>query len=323
MWVKPEMRDEIVMHIQEKVKQSGLSEKFMLKVLDIYTTKFSSWKKRLNQPNKHNGSQPRDYWLEEWEKDAMTKFYQENESEGYRRCCYLMIDKDIVYTSPSTVYRTLKKRGVMTKNSNKVSTKGDGFVQPTTPHEHWHMDISYVKIGGVFYYLISILDGYSRAIVSWDLRREMKDSDVGIVQQKAKEQYPNEYPRYITDNGSQFISKDFKQFIALNSLTHWTTSPYYPQSNGKIERWHRSIKDECIKLKTPLTIDDAKRIIENYIYNYNHVRLHSAIGYIAPLDKMLGNDLEIIKERKKKVDERRKERKNININNHKLTEITN
>jgi len=157
--------------------------------------------------------------------------------------------------------------------------------------------------------LICVLDGYSRAIVHWDVRHEMKDADIGIVQQGAREKAPGANPRYITDNGSQFTSKDFKQFIADNGLTHWTTSPYYPQSNGKLERFHRSIKDECIKRKCPLSIDEAKRIIGRYIEYYNTTRLHSSIGYVAPYDKLTGRDVIIFNERDKKLEKRRAERK--------------
>jgi hypothetical protein len=77
-------------------------------------------------------------------------------------------------------------------------------------------------------------------------------------------------------------------------MTHVRTSPYYPQSNGKIERWHRSIKSECIRPGTPLSVDDAIRLVEGYVRHYNEVRLHSAIGYITPLDMMCGRDKQIV-----------------------------
>ena len=83
----------------------------------------------------------------------------------------------------------------------------------------------------------------------------------------------------ISDNGPQFIARDFKEFIRISGMTHVRTSPYYPQSNGKIERWHKSLKPECIRPLTPLTLDDARRLIQAYVDRYNTVRLHSAIGY--------------------------------------------
>ena len=108
--------------------------------------------------------------------------------------------------------------------------------------------------------------------------------------QRAREEFPGVTPRIITDNGPQFIAKDFKEFIRIAGMTHVRTSPYYPQSNGKIERWHKTLKGECIRVNVPLSLDDARRIVADYVSHYNHVRLHSAIGYVTPKDKLLGHD---------------------------------
>ena len=89
------------------------------------------------------------------------------------------------------------------------------------------------------------------------------------------------------------------------------TSPYYPQSNGKIERWHRSIKSECVRPETPLTVEDAVRLIEGYLRHYNEVRLHSAIGYVTLADKLSGRDMEIFAERDRKLDKARTRRKSV------------
>ena len=105
-----------------------------------------------------------------------------------------MIDKNVAYASPSTVYRVLKEDGMLQK-------KVDDTSKPLKPHEHWHTDISYVKIQHRFYFFICVLDGYSRFIVHWDLRENMKENDVAIVQQTALEKIPGVHPRYITDNG--------------------------------------------------------------------------------------------------------------------------
>ncbi len=102
--------------------------------------------------------------------------------------------------------------------------------------------------------------------------------------------YPDATPRIITDNGPQFIAKDFKEFIRIAGMTHVRTSPYYPQSNGKIERWHKTIKGECIRVQVPLSLEDARRLVTDYVEHYNTVRLHSAIGYVTPKDKLEGRD---------------------------------
>src|SRR5579871_4744301 len=116
----------------------------------------------------------------------------------------------------------------------------------------------------------------------------MEEIDVETIIQRARERYPNARPRIISDNGPQFIAKDFKEFIRICGMTHVTTSPYYPQSNGKMERWYKTLKGECIRVKIPLSLDEARRIVAEYCTYYNDVRLNSAIGYIAPKDKLLG-----------------------------------
>jgi transposase InsO family protein len=137
----------------------------------------------------------------------------------------------------------------------------------------------------------------------------MTEADVEIIIQRAKEKFPEARPRIISDNGPQFIARDFKEFIRLSGMTHVKTSPYYPQSNGKLERFHKTIKGECIRPKTPLSLDDAIRLVTDYIKRYNTVRLHSAIGYVAPVDKLNGRDKDIFKERDRKLEEAREQRR--------------
>ena len=174
-------------------------------------------------------------------------------------------------------------------------------------HQHWHIDVSYLNIG-TFYYLFSILDGYSRYIVNWDLRESMTEADIEIILQRAREKYPEARPRVISDNGPQFIAKDFKEFIRISGMTHVRTSPFYPQSNGKIERWHKSLKGECIRPGTPLSLEDAHRLVEGYLDRYNNVRLNSAVGYITPKDMLAGRRQEIHAERDRKLEAARKQR---------------
>src|SRR6202007_3059769 len=132
---------------------------------------------------------------------------------------------------------------------------------------------------GTFYYLCSILDGCSRYIVHWEIRETMTEVDVEQIIQRARERFPGEAPRIISDNGPQFVARDFKEFIRICGMTHVKTSPYYPQSNGKMERWFKTLKGGCIRVKTPLSLHDARRVVTNYVEYYNTVRLHSAIGY--------------------------------------------
>ena len=129
-----------------------------------------------------------------------------------------------------------------------------------------------------------------------------------MILERAKEKYPEAKPRIISDNGPQFIARDFKEFIRISGMTHVRTSPFYPQSNGKIERWHKSLKTECIRPLTPLTLEDARRLIQTYVDRYNTVRLHSAVGYVTPQDILNGRQAEIHAARDRKLEEARRQR---------------
>jgi transposase InsO family protein len=277
--------------------------------LSVARSKFYSWTERYGKVNEHNAPIPRDFWLESWERDAIVKFALDNPLEGYRRLTFMMLDQDIVAISPTSTWRVLSKAGLLQKWNPKKSLKGTGFVQPLKPHEHWHVDVSYINICGTFYYLCSLLDGCSRYIVHWEIREHMTETDVEIILQRAKEKFPDAHPRIISDNGPQFIARDFKEFIRISGMTHVKTSPFYPQSNGKLERFHGTIKEECIRPGVPLSLDDARRMVQEYITHYNETRLHSAIGYVAPLDKLEGRDIEIFKERDRKLEAARESRK--------------
>lgn len=276
--------------------------------MGISNAKFYNWRKRYGVANEHNGKVPRDFWVRDWEKQAIIKYHFEHPLEGYRRLAFMMIDEDVVYVSPSTVYRVLSQAG-LTKRGGKPSQKGKGFKQPSGPHKHWHVDISYINIRGTFYYLCSVIDGMSRYIVHWEIRESMKEREVEVVLERAKENYPDARPRIISDNGPQFIARDFKEYIRFSGMTHVKTSPYYPQSNGKIERWHQSLKRECIRPRTPLSLEEARRMVGEYIEHYNRVRLHSSLGYVSPHDKLMGRETEIFKERDRKLEAARDERK--------------
>ena len=269
--------------------------------LRIGSSKYYDWKKRYGKVNEHNAWIPRDFWVEEWEKRAILDFYADHSTDGYRRVAFMMLDADIVAVSPSTVYRVLRNAGVLGYWNRKPTGKGRGFQQPLRPHDHWHVDVSYLNICGTFYYLCSLLDGYSRYLVHWEIRESMTEGDVEIVIQRAREKFPDLSPRIISDNGPQFVARDFKEFIRLSGMTHVRTRPFYPQSNGKIERWHQTLKNECIRPKTPISLEDARRIVGEFVDYYNQVRLHSAVGYVEPKDKLEGRELMIFGERDRKL----------------------
>ena len=145
--------------------------------LGVRASKFYDWRERYGKANEHNAWVPRDFWLEEWEKKEIVNFHLKNPLEGYRRLTFMMLDANIVAVSPSSVWRVLSQAELLSKWKGKPSKKGTGFEQPPAAHQHWHIDVSYINICGTFYYLCSILDGYSRFLVHWDLRASMTEAD--------------------------------------------------------------------------------------------------------------------------------------------------
>jgi putative transposase len=277
--------------------------------LDIQRGRYYDWAKRYGLANEHNHAIPRDTWLEAWEKEAIVAFFDRHPLEGYRRLTYMMMDENIVAVSPATVHRVLKAAGRLGRRAQKPSGKGKGFEQPQRPHEHWHTDISQIKIDQKPYFLATVLDGASRAVLSSTLQGSMTTEDIELLVQKAREQFPGVHPRLISDNGPQFVSKDLAKFLHLVDMTHVRTSPYYPQSNGKQERFFRSLKEEALNFKILTDPDKSRKFVEACIHYYNHVRLHSAIGYVTPWDFLEGKAPQIHALRDQRLDQAREQRK--------------
>lgn len=296
------MRDAVVDFTHEWSERTEIPAARFIQWIGLQRGKFYAWKGRYGKVNEHNGRIPRDHWLTSAEKQAILDFHELHPLDGYRRLTFMMIDQDIVAASPSTVHRVLRAAGRLDRWNRRPSKKGTGFVQPLKPHDHWHIDISYINVAGTFYYLCSILDGCSRFIVHWELRESMKEADVERLIERARELYPGFTPRIISDNGPQFIAGDFKTYIRLTGMTHVRTAPYYPQSNGKLERFHKTIKVDAIRPKAPATVEEARRVVTAFVQHYNTERLHSAIGYVTPADRLAGRHTAITTERDRKLE---------------------
>jgi transposase InsO family protein/predicted RNA-binding Zn-ribbon protein involved in translation (DUF1610 family) len=310
-WVPHDTRDTVVDFVRTWSDKTDIPVCRFLPWIGIGTSKFHDWKQRFGKVNEHNAWVPRDHWLTDDEKQAICTFARAHPLEGYRRLTFMMLDADVVACSPTSVYRVLKHAHLLAGSSPVPSKKGTGFTQPLVPHEHWHIDVSYLNIAGTFYFLCSVLDGYSRVVVHHEIREQMEERDIEVILQRARECHPGTTPRIITDNGPQFLAKDFKEFIRIAGMTHVKTSPYYPQSNGKIERWHKTLKGESIRVSVPLSLVDARRIVADYVNYYNTVRLHSAIGYVTPKDKLDGHAPAIKASRTRKLAAARERRKQL------------
>ncbi len=289
--------------------RTEISQRQVIDWVGVGYGKFFRWVGRYGKANEHNGQVPRDTWLLPEERQTILDFHEQNPLEGYRRLAFMLIDRNLVAVSPTSVYRVLHAAGRLDRWSRKASKKGTGFHQPQKAHQHWHIDIAYLNLGGTFYYFCSVLDGFSRAIVHWEIRPSMTEAEVELILQRARERFPDVQPRIISDNGPQFIARDFKEFIRVAGMTHVRISPYYPQSNGKIERFHKTLKTESLRISPPDTLEAARALVSKFVNHYNDVRLHSAIGYVTPNDMLAGKQDAILKERDRRIEAARELRR--------------
>jgi putative transposase len=262
----------VVRYSQGIQQKSNITLSQIIVMLGINRSKYYCWQHRTGIANNHNGEQPMQHWLTPDERQSIIDYarqyicsHQYYLQDGYRRIAYMGIDENVFACSPISVYRVLSKTGLLSKWKHKKSSKGTGYKQPLAPYQEWHTDIKFINHRGTFLFFISIMVGYTRYIVYHELRETMKEEDVEIVLQRALEKYLGKKPKLITDNGSQYISKDFQMYLKEVGLQHIRTSPSYPQSNGKIERFHKSLEQECVRTTSMINIEDARKQITDYV----------------------------------------------------------
>lgn len=305
--LSPQRREEIIAYLSYWRKRTGLALATMLTWLALSQARYYAWLKMKPAVAR---CAPKSHWLLPWEIAAIIAYRKEHLRTGYRPLTYQMLDANIVAVSPASVYRVLHNAGLLWPYAKThTKAKGSGFEQPQKPHEHWHLDISYINFKGTFVYLIALIDGYSRYLVHHELRMSVEALDVELLLERAREKFSGVMPVLITDNGPQFIAKDFKNYLGFVGITHRRTRFYYPQSNGKVERAFLTIKSEGLSRNSVIDLDDLKRQLDAYITYYNTQRLHSALGYITPLDMLCGKQHQIFKTRQIKLRDAAEKRK--------------
>jgi transposase InsO family protein len=233
---------------------------------------------------------------------------------GYRKFTWQMVDSNVAFLSESKVYDILSENNRLA-GWNRVdngSTEKEYRHKPKYVHYHWHADIAYIKVGGIFYFLIMMLDGYSRYLLGWELMTDMLGGTVENFVQRVKEKYPHARPRLINDNGSQFISHDFKRLLQKLEIQQIFTRRNHPQTNGKIERMNGSVKQEALRPGQLSDFQEAWEILNKYSYEYNHQRLHAGINFLRPADMFFGRGNLVLNERREKLEKARANRKSIN-----------
>jgi len=229
--------------------------------------------------------------------------------DGYRRLTWQMIDADIAYLSESSVYRILHDADLLYRWKRR-SAAGERPQRPTRPHERWHTDLMYLRIADSWYFLVTVLDAYSRYVVHWEVLPSMRAADVRLVVQQALEA-TGAHPAIVSDNGAQFTAAEFKDLVRRFALEHIRIRTYHPESNGVLERFHRSTRD-ALADEALANLSHARAVIARWIQHYNEERLHAGLGYLTPAEFYRGNPAARIDERQLKLERAREERRRIN-----------
>jgi putative transposase len=230
-----------------------------------------------------------------------------------------IVDVEGFYVSESTVFRILKREGLI-KPAEVVGFKaGKEYHRKTTkPNELWATDCAHLKVfDWGWYYLVTVIDDYSRFILAWELKSDMAaGSLIDVVQEAVDITGMTDVPVedrtvLLSDNGPGYLSQQFNEYLRLVGIRHIVASPYHPQTNGKIERYHRTMKGE-IKLVPYEMPSQLKEAIKAFIEYYNYHRYHEGLSDVAPYDVYTGKHLEIIQRRKEAKSETLKARRDYN-----------
>jgi transposase InsO family protein len=206
--------------------------------------------------------------------------------------------------SESTVYRILKREGLVKRQEMKTVAAKEYHTKTTRPHQMWATDASYFRVvGWGYYYLVTVMDDYSRFILSWKLQRDMTaDSLIEVVQEAVDATDMTEVPiedrtKLLSDNGAGYISRAFRDYLHLVGIDHILAAPLHPQTNGKMERYQQSLKREVNQLPYELP-GQLEQAISDFVNYYNHHRYHKALGDVTPADVLYGRREQILVHRK-------------------------
>jgi len=310
------------MEVIRIVEGSELGVKRTLEELGISRSTFYEWYKRYLEGG-FDGLKPKtpkrqSFWnkIPEKERQMVVETALDRTELSPRELAFEITDKQGWFISESSVYRILKERELIKSPAWILMAASNEFKDKTTyVHQQWQTDFTYFKIiGWGWYYLSTIMDDYSRYIISWELCKNMESADakrtVGLALEKTGLSC-KQRPRLLSDNGSCYVSQEFKNFISDENMSHVQGAPYHPQTQGKIERYHRSMKN-ILKLEHYFFPDELEVKLEEFVDYYNNERYHESLNNVTPADVYFGRDKEILHRRRNIKIQTIKERRKLN-----------
>ena len=302
------------MNIQERaevlatVTASPLNKRKALAEMGIPRRTYYNWVRREQQSRLGDGKdKSRGSWnkVKAEEGKLVIDHARASPELSPRQLALRLVDQYGCWLSESTVYRILRREGLVKRVEVKGFAAGKEYHRKTSkPNEMWATDCSYLRVvGWGFYYLITVMDDFSRYILGWELKRDMTaNSLIDVVQQAVDTTGMNEVTvkdrtSLLSDNGSGYVSQAFGDYLRLVGIKHILASPFHPQTNGKIERYHRTIKGE-INLVPYDMPGELREAIKAFIEYYNYQRYHEALDNVTPADVYLGRKDDILARRK-------------------------
>jgi len=292
------------------VEESSLPVRKTLEHLDIRRSTFYNWLKRYHE-NGIDGLEdkkpaPEVVWnkIPQAHQDAIVEAALDKPALSPREIAVTYTDQEAYFVSESSVYRLLKAQDLITSPAYILMQASDKFHHPSKRvNELWQTDFTYFKIiGWGWYYLSTVLDDYSRFIVAWRLCTSMTAGDVSETLDDAlyftdlDQVKVSHKPRLLSDNGPCYLSGELSAYLENNGMTHTRGKPYHPQTQGKIERWHRSMKNQIL-LNNYYLPGELEEHIQRFVNYYNHERYHESLDNLTPADVFYGRGQEILDQR--------------------------
>jgi transposase InsO family protein len=271
---------------------------------------YYAWKARESLDDRA-GKPCRVYEVLPEERTGICEFALRYPKIGYRKLTWMMVDARAACVGESTVYRVLSEADLLARWKRSAASSGEYQFRPNGPNQQWHTDVLYVWVAARFYFLLSFMDAYSRYVVHHKLLMSLGGESVAIELEAALEANRAARPRVVHDHGSEFVNRDVAAVIKAHNLIDIKTRPRHPESNGIVERFNGTVRDEADNDYGDNYLQ-AEAIVAKLMHHYNEERLHAALGYMTPATWHRGQPNEVREERARRIAAARAHRKLIN-----------